>query len=94
MRPKFKVGDEVRVKDFDTLVREFGTGIQVPSRFVEDMRRSCGGEYVVERVVTRQMDGKHSYILKGGRWWKYDECVLEKSDEFTLDMSFDDMFGG
>lgn len=71
---KYKVGDIVRVRDWDDMVKEFGTddyGIKTIVPFVEKMRRFCGKEYMIKKVEC------NCYKLDGTDDWCFAEDTLE-----------------
>lgn len=50
---QYKVGDVVRIRDWDDLVVEFGEGdcdIPCPFTFISEMIVFCGKEYVVSKI--------------------------------------------
>lgn len=53
---KYKVGDKVKVREWDDMVEEFGTDedgdIDCNLYFVEYMKKYCGKEMTVSRVLT------------------------------------------
>ena len=53
---KYKVGDKVKVREWDDMVEEFGTDedgdIDCNLCFVKDMKEYCGKEMTVSRVLT------------------------------------------
>ena len=52
---KFKVGDKVRVREWDDMKKEFGgDGLIIPCRcsFVGDMKELCGKVFYVKKVIT------------------------------------------
>ena len=71
---KYKVGDKVRVRDWDDMVKEFGTddyGIKTKVAFVEKMRKFCGKEYMIKKVEC------NCYELDGTDDWDFAEDTLE-----------------
>ena len=53
---RYRVGDKVKVREWDDMVEEFGTdedgGIDCNMCFVEYMKKYCGKEMTVNRVLT------------------------------------------
>lgn len=53
---KYKVGDKVKVREWDDMVEEFGTDedddIDCNLCFVKDMKEYCGKEMTISRVLT------------------------------------------
>ena len=53
---RYKVGDKVKVREWDDMVEEFGTDedgdIDCNFCFVKDMKEYCGKEMTVSRVFT------------------------------------------
>lgn len=50
---QYKVGDVVRIREWDDLAAEFGEkygDIPCPFAFISDMREFCGNEYVISEV--------------------------------------------
>ena len=95
----FSVGDIVRVKDYETLVSEFGVGVDIPSGFNGEMRRYCGKEFEIEEVF-RRTDRKFAYYLSNHRRFIWDECVLVRTDPHqrvdtdSFEISFDSVLNG
>lgn len=61
---KYKVGDKVRVRQWDDMAKEFGTdvtgNINTKIVFGKKMKKFCGGVYEIDSVLER------SYLLKDG----------------------------
>lgn len=72
---KFKVGDKVRVREWDDMKKEFGgDGLIIPCRcsFVGDMKELCGKVFYVKKVRT-----EFSYNLDGkGSVWAFSDDML------------------
>ena len=71
---RYKVGDKVRVRDWDDMEREFGTddyGIKTKVTFVEKMRKFCGKEYMIKKIEC------NCYKLDGTDYWEFSEDALE-----------------
>lgn len=72
---KFKVGDKVRVREWDDMKKEFGgDGLIIPCRcsFVGDMKELCGKVFYVKKVRT-----EFSYNLDGkGSVWSFSDDML------------------
>ena len=77
---KHKVGDKVRVRQWDDMAKEFGTdeagriNIKTGCRFTEEMKKFCGGVYEICSVLER------NYLLKDGAktiYWHFTDPMLE-----------------
>lgn len=72
---KFKVGDKVRVREWDDMKKEFGgDGLIIPCRcgFVGDMKELCGKVFYVKKVRT-----EFSYNLDGeASGWAFSDDML------------------
>ena len=75
---RYKVGDKVRVRQWDDMVKEFGTDEagrinQKSVVFTEEMKKFCGGVYEICSVLER------IYLLKDGaktiRWYFTDQML-------------------
>lgn len=85
---KYKVGDKVRVREWDDMEREFGLTVEGDINccesydFIETMKNLCGKELEVCQVK------KDCYELWHGQGWCYTDEMLEpieKSTEFVYD---------
>ena len=79
---KYKVGDKVRVREWDDMEKEFGLdeygGIVVCGfSFDINMKELCGKEFVVESVG----EYSHSYLLSGAGPYGFSEGMLESVEE-------------
>lgn len=56
----FCVGDKVRIREWDDMVKEFGLveDNEIPCRatFIEDMREYCGREYTIDGIYGKGSD--------------------------------------
>lgn len=77
---RYKVGDKVRVRQWDDMVEEFGTdeagriNQKTGCRFTEEMKKFCGGVYEICSVLER------IYLLKDGVktiYWHFTDQMLE-----------------
>lgn len=77
---RYKVGDKVRVRQWDDMVKEFGTdeagriNQKTGCRFTEEMKKFCGGVYEICSVLER------TYLLKDGVktiYWHFTDQMLE-----------------
>lgn len=77
---KFKVGDRVKVREWDDMKKEFGLDndgdIACGISFVMEMKEFCGKTMTVVNVCE---DGKQSYFLRGGDGWKFSDDMLEEA---------------
>lgn len=87
---KYKVGDKVRVRQWDDMVEEFGTdeagriNTKTGCRFTEEMKKFCGGVYEICSVLER------NYLLKDGAktiYWHFTDPMLEDVNllSYTID---------
>lgn len=82
---KFKVGDKVRVREWDDMVEKYGVKydtIQVPWLFTEDMRKYCGCVVTIKEVVEKPDCRSYYYIEEDNKKhpfdnWKFSEEMLE-----------------
>lgn len=87
----FKVGDRVRIRDWDDMEREYGTDfdgdIKVPDiLFVRRMRHLCG-RYATIRGINRQNNiiGLENWSDNSGDTsWFFTKSMLEPAEENTL----------
>lgn len=82
----YKIGDTVRVRQWDDMAAEFGLdvfgSIDCPYKFVKEMRCFCGGTYVIDSIVyCGGESGPRAYWLEGDDFnWKFTEDMFEKQD--------------
>lgn len=75
---KFKVGDRVKVRSWESMAKEFGIdgggSIEVPCVFVPKMRKYCG-----QVVTIRSVSSAGHYLIKedNGDGWIFSEQMLE-----------------
>jgi hypothetical protein len=74
---KFKVGDRVKVRSWESMAKEFGTdggNIQVPCVFVPKMRKYCG-----QIVTIRYVSSTGRYLIKedNGYGWAFSDEMFE-----------------
>ena len=82
---KFKVGDKVRVREWDDMVEKYGVKygtIQVPWLFTEDMRKYCGCVVTIKEVVEKPGYRSYYFIEEDNKKhpfdnWKFSEEMLE-----------------
>lgn len=71
---KFKVGDKVRVREWDNMAKEFGVdlvgNIECRPAFVDNMKCYCGGVYKILG------DTRASYVLEGTGGYFFSEETL------------------
>lgn len=71
---RFKEGDKVVVREWDDMVREFGTNgqgeILTPLVFTPEMKRFCGGVFEISYAYIS------NYILEGNRYRYTDEMLM------------------
>ena len=85
-RPLYRVGDVVRIKDLDTLIRELGSPIAAQCGWSLGMNEYAGNEYEVISVDSFKSRGFHySYGLAGAGRFLYSEDVLEPACEISGD---------
>lgn len=82
---KYKVGDKVRVRQWNDMVEEFGTDeagrINTKCRFTEEMKKFCGGVYEIRSVLER------NYLLKDGVkniYWSFTDGMLEDVNSLQI----------
>ena len=84
---KFKVGDRVRVREWDDMAKEFGTigfGIETPRRFLEEMAELCGETGVIVGIH-KKSDGTQELHINWDndadgndrKRWNYDNGMFE-----------------
>lgn len=78
----FRVGDRVKVKSWDALVKEFGLHkdgqILTPLNFLPMMRPYCGKLGEIEEVVE---DKKSGYYLNGVHWLFPEESLTKHGEK-------------
>ena len=76
---KYKIGDKVRVRQWDEMEKEFGLDpwgdIKCDHIFVRDMREYCGKVFTVRNAFSRvyHLDGCKSDL---GFWWGFTDDML------------------
>ena len=105
--PKYKVGDVVRVKDFEDIVAESACGVDEEGdvftrdnlHFVESMRRYCGNQYVVRCAYSKcgekANDTSDRYNLEGASLWTFSNSMLCDdlcTPNIEICHSFDELF--
>lgn len=84
--PRFNVGDEVIVRQWDDMVREYGyyttfhDSINVPFRFVEEMKYLCGKRCTIEEIQWAPTHKCYAYCLSEDLRWKFSEEMLVHID--------------
>lgn len=79
---KYKVGDKVRVRSWEDMKDQYGllSSDCIPVRkdvtFVKDMRKYCGEEVVIRRVL------RDCYLIEGDSWYWTDE-MFESKDKYN-----------
>ena len=72
---KFKIGDKVKIRQWDDMEKEFGLdtfgSINVRFHFPEGMRKYCG------KVMTITDIWGDNYTLEGARSWSFSEDMFE-----------------
>lgn len=74
---KFKVGDKVRVRSWESMAREYGKdsygAIKVPCSFMPDMAEFCGKTVTISRVIAGD-----AYRIKEDRYgWTFSSGMFE-----------------
>ena len=80
---KFKVGDKVRVREWDSMKKEFGIddngSIMTPIfTVVRDMKQFCGNIYTVIKIYN------NFYMLDCCKYYFTDDMLLNVSGGFTF----------
>lgn len=81
---KFKVGDKVRVRQWDDMKKEFGAlpwgTIKVRCGFIEEMRQYC------DKVVTITSITSNGYRIKedGGKWYYSDDMFEPQAQSIVI----------
>lgn len=81
---RYKVGDKVRVRQWDDMAKEFGTDeagridTKIGGRFTEEMKKFCGGVYEICSVLGR------NYLLKDGEKTIYYYFTDETLEDVNL----------
>ena len=93
----FRVGDTVRIREWDDMEREFGLrgrdGLACSLCFLEEMRRFCGREATISHITTngivtlKGVDGENLFF--NGWSIHTDMLTLVKSAEKTKKVSAD-----
>lgn len=83
-KPKFKVGDRVRFRDWDDMAKEFGTAgigsIDCKCTFVMGMRHLCGTYATIESIDGYRVFLK-DFTAKEGATWDYSTDMIELAEE-------------
>lgn len=83
-KPKFKVGDRVRFRDWDDMAKEFGTdnGCNIPCKFVfvKSMRQLCGTYATIESIDGSRVFLK-DFTAEGDPDWIYSTDMIELAEE-------------
>lgn len=81
---KFKVGDKVRVREWDDMAKEYGIKygtIEVPWSFTQDMKEYCGRVVTIKEVVEKAGYHPCYFIEEDERRkpcnWKFSDKMLE-----------------
>ena len=81
---KFKIGDKVRVRQWDDMKKEFGTlprgTIKARGGFIEEMRQYCG------KIVTITSITSQGYHIKedGGEWYYSDDMFEPQAQSIVI----------
>lgn len=81
---RYKIGDKVRVRQWDDMVEEFGTDeagridTKTGERFTEEMKEFCGGVYEICSILGR------NYLLKDGEKTIYYYFTDETLEDVNL----------
>lgn len=83
---KFKVGDEVIIKSWEEMEKEYGIrggSIQTYKTFVEGMRRLCGARAVIidldDETVWLEFDKTNKKVIEEdeNHYWDYDVQMIK-----------------
>ena len=76
---KFKVGDRVKIRQWDDMKREYGMdpygAIMMPCTFMPEMRKYCGKTVIIQDVASTLRDDR--YHIKGGDGWCFSDEMFE-----------------
>lgn len=89
---KYKIGDRVRVRQWDEMEKEFGLDpkgdISCDLIFVKDMREYCGKVFTVRNAFSQiyHLDGCETNF---GFWWGFSDDMLEPVDNKKIVITTD-----
>ncbi len=94
---KYKVGDELRIREWDDMVSEFGISswgtIRCKHSFVKNMRYLCGSEFTVSKIIGDKYFSVEEieYTRSGSvyNYWAISEEMLEPRTEEGLYIASD-----
>lgn len=76
---KFKVGDRVKIRQWDDMKREYGLdpygAIMMPCTFMPEMREYCGKTVIIQDIASTLRDDR--YHIKGGDGWCFSDEMFE-----------------
>lgn len=94
---KYKVGDELRIREWDDMEAEFGIDedgdINMPTSFMKGMRYLCGMNFTVSQIE-KYGNGIRYYSYESiekeeSGWWIILEYMLEPREEMPLYVATD-----
>ena len=84
---KFKIGDRVRIRQWEGMEKEFGTDsdgdIRVCARFVKRMRHLCGREAVITEICDQRVELDFDNKT-GDMDWTYTTDMIEKAEDTEM----------
>lgn len=95
--PLYKVGETVRIKDYDEIYKSYAKSgqIKVFPAWVSDMRQYCGKEVEITYAVYEEhADAVFYRFGRAGGGWAWAECLLEPAYQDTqieITMSLDEL---
>ena len=100
-KQKFKVGDRVRFKSWDRMVKEYGIdedgGISLPGCFVPSMKHLCGTYATISEITNQYGDDRiflENFTTNGDTRWAYSPEMLvrartRKKKELPLGLEYE-----
>lgn len=92
---KYKVGDELRIREWDDMVSEFGMSswgnIMCKNSFNEEMRYLCGNEFTVSKIINGDYFSVENIerTRQHEEYWHISEDMLEPRTEEDLYVASD-----
>lgn len=83
---EFKVGDRVKIREWDDMAKEFGTdpigNINIlPFNFVKEMQILCGRECVIEGICASKIELGQWDNEDGLNYWNYTTNMIVKVED-------------
>lgn len=91
---KYKVGDELRIREWDDMEAEFGLkhngSINCQYVFATSMKPMCGKNFTVKKIIDGDFRSVEEVEILDGFWYSISEDMLEPRPEKPLYVATDD----